>query len=350
MANEQTTHDMQAPEDSISQTSREEQTPDDQKRAPTSAGQGPLKELDAMDDLALQLKDAVTGCGEVAKAGRPPVAFFFGFKPSAKQDDDVRQSFDSLLGASSLVRMFSAMNIITARKARDQGGHSDSIRDPAHFVTVINEEADAVVKAITSGPLASMYQQVSNSTQTEEQLLKRPELHDFILPRIFGGLRVIGKDHMKDLDDTLTRFTSTLRPFRADKTESANGNDQQLKFAVLIHYVKTTDVTGDGTVVICDPMTRLVSISVRAQDWAHALDKPSKLDLRRRNEKVPFKMTATSLELRLNQNDYIAAKPKFEQALKLMVDKDAELLKIVEDGGLLGYGQETCNIFAAHEE
>ncbi|CAN9207694.1 unnamed protein product [Alternaria alternata] len=307
MANEQTTHDMQAPEDSISQTSREEQTPDDQKRAPIRwTRHSPLKELDAMDDLALQLKDAVTGCGEVAKAGRPPVAFFFGFKPSAKQDDDVRQSFDSLLGASSLrAYVLCHEHYHGSAKRETRVEHSDSIRDPAHFVTVINEEADAVAKAITSIPLASMYQ----------QLLKRPELHDFILPRIFGGLRTIGKDHMKDLDDTLTRFTSTLRPFRAGKTESANGNDQQLKFAVLIDYVKTTD-----------------------------------LDLRRRNEKVPFKIRATSLELRLNQNDYIAAKPKFEQALKLMVDKDAELLKIVEDGGLLGYGQETCNIFAAHEE
>ncbi|KAF7672880.1 hypothetical protein GT037_008831 [Alternaria burnsii] len=335
MTNEQTTRDGPAPEDSTSQISRE----------------APLKELDAMDDLALQLKDAVTSCGEVAKAGRPPVAFFFGFRPSVKQDDSVRQNFDSLIGVSSLARMFSAMNIITARKARDQGGSSDSVRDPSHFVTMINEEADAVVKAITSGPLASMYQQHnSGSTQTEEQLLKRSELHDFVLPRIFGGLRAIGKDHMKDLDDVLTRFTSTLRSFKADKTGSSDGSDQQLKFAVLIHYVNTTDVTGDGTVIICDPMTRLVSISVRVQDWAHALDKPSKVDLRRRNEKVPFKMTTTTLELRLNQNNYLAAKPKFEQALKLMVDKDAELMKIVENGGLLGYGHETCNIFTAQEE
>ncbi|CAN9213156.1 unnamed protein product [Alternaria alternata] len=335
MASEQTTRDRPASEDSTSQTSRE----------------APLQELDAMDDLALQLKDAVTSCGEVAKAGRPPVAFFFGFKPSAKQDDDVRQNFENLVGISSLVRMFSAMNIIAARKGRHQGGHSDSIRDPAQFVTAINEEADAVVNAITSGPLASMYQQYNGGgTQTEDQLLKRPELHDFVLPRIFGGLPAVGKDHMKDLDDILTRFTSTLRPFKPDKTGSSDGSDQQLKFVVLIHYVKTTDVRGDGTVVICDPMTRLVSISVRVQDWTHALDKPSKVDLRRRNEKVPFKMTTTTLELRLNQNNYLAAKPKFEQALKLMVDKDAELMKIVEDGGLLGYGHETCNIFAAEEE
>jgi hypothetical protein len=311
----------------------------------------PINELDAMDDLALQLKDAVTDCSEVADAGRPPVAFFFGFEPSAKQDDDAHQNFESLVGVSSLVRMFSAMNIITARKARDQSGQSNTIRNPAHFVTAINEEADAVFKAITEGPLASMYQQVnSGSTQTEEQLLKRPELHDFVLPRVFGGLRAIGKKHMKDLDGILTRFTSALRPFKADKTESSDGSEQQLKFAVLIHYVKTTDVTGDGTVVVCEPMARLVSISVRAEDWAHALDKPSKLDLLRRNEKVRFKMTATALELRLNQDKYREAKPKFEQALKLMVDKDAELLKIVEDGGLLGYGRETCKIFAAHEE
>lgn len=304
-----------------------------------------------MDDLALQLKDAITDCGKVTDAGRPPVALFFGFEPSAKQEDTSRENFMNLIGVSSLVRMFSAMNIITARKARDQSGRSDSIRNPAHFVAAINEEADAVIKAITGGPLASMYQQVnSGSTQTEEQLLKRPELHEFVLPRIFGGLRAIGKEHMENLDDILTKFTSALRPFKADKTKSSDESEQQLRFAVLIHYVKTTDITGDGTVVVCEPMARLVSISVRAEDWAHALDKPSKLDLLRRNEKIRFKMTTTALELRLNQENYRAAKPKFEQALRLMVDKDAELLKIVEGGGLHGYGRETCNIFAAHED
>jgi hypothetical protein len=304
-----------------------------------------------MDDLALRLKDAVTSCGKVADASRPPVALFFGFKPSAKQDKDALQKFESLAGVSSLVRMFSAWNIIKARKAGHQSGQSNSIRDSAHFVTAINEEADAVAKAMTEGPLASMYLQVnSGSTQTEEQLLKRPELHDFVLSRVFSGLRAIGKEHMKNLDDILTRFISALRPFKADKTQSSDGSEQQLKFAVLIYYVKTTDVTGDGTVVICEPMTRLVSISIRAEDWAHALDKPSKLDLLRRNEKVRFKMTATALELRLNQDKYHEAQPKFEKALKLIVDKDAELLKIVEDGGLLAYGHETCNIFAAHEE
>ncbi|USP74615.1 hypothetical protein yc1106_01889 [Curvularia clavata] len=335
MADENTTRDTTVPADSTGQ-------------APPVI---PIKELDAMDDLALQLKDAVSDCSEVANAGRPPVAFFFGFKPSVKQDDTASQKFVDLVGVSSLVRMFSAMNIITARKARDQSGQSNSIRDPAHFVTAINEEADAVVKAITYGPLASMYQQAnSGSTQTEEQLLKRLELHEFVLPRVFGGLRAIGQEHMKDLDNILTRFTSALRPYKADKTDSTDGSEQQLKFAVLIHYVKTTDITGDGTVVVSEPMTRLVSISVRAEDWAHALDKPSKMDLLRRNEKVRFKMTTTALELRLNQDNYRAAKPKFEQALKLMVDKDAELLKIVEDGGLHGYGRETCNIFDAHED
>ena len=133
-------------------------------------------------------------------------------------------------------------------------------------------------------------------------------------------------------------------------TELSDEGEQELKFTVLIHYVSTIDIAGVGGIFVTEPKTRLVSISVRAEDCAHALDKPSKSDLLRQNEKVRLKITVTTSELRLNQKNYNAHKPSFEQTFRSMVEKDAELLKIVEDGGLLGYGRETCNIFAAHEE
>lgn len=313
------------------------------------------------------LKDAASDSNDVIKSGRPPVPFIVGIEP-LKDNAEGYVQFQSLVGVSSLVRMFAAMNSVAIRKSRGDNGTSPSLGDPTKYINALNDTAEATVKALTAGPLAGMYQPLDNgSTQTEEQLLKRADIHSFVLPRIFGGLPSITKEHMEDLDDILTKFVASIKPFKIsipsgdasdDKdnqhpqtasttitTAATVAPDHLIKFVVLIHHVKTTDVTGDGAVLICEPMTRMVNLSIRVEDWARALQKPGKLDLLRRNEKVALKLTTTIVEMRLDEKKFIAAKPKFETALKMMVGKDPALTKIVEEDGLVGYGRETCNIY-----
>jgi hypothetical protein len=325
-----------------------------------------------MDDLALALKDAATDADDVIKSGRPPAPFLVGFEPSEELTKG-HSKFQSLVGVSALIRMFSAMNTVAMRKSRGEDGTPPSLGDPAKFICALNDMAEATVKALTAGPLVGIYRQTGNgSTQTEEQLLKRSDLHGFVLPRIFGGIRSITKTHMEELDKVLTTFVSSIRPFKVTipsvdasdvkddeslltdsttvKTATIAATDHLIKFVVLIHHVRTTDITGDGTIVVCEPMTRMVNLNIRAKDWPIALHKPSKLDLFRKNEKVAFKMTTTILDFKLDEQKFIAAKSKFEIALKMMVGKDPTLAKIVEQDGLAGYGRQTCTIFAAGQD
>jgi hypothetical protein len=166
-----------------------------------------------MDDLALQLKDAVTDATDVIGTRRPPVPFFFGFELSI-QNSEQHRAFSGLVGATALIRMFSAKNIIAMRKSCKQS-RPYSLGELNEFVTAFNETAEATMKALTAGPLSTMYKKAdTGSTQTEEQLLERADLHAFVLLRIFGGLNQIKKQYMADLEKVLTRFVESFKPCR----------------------------------------------------------------------------------------------------------------------------------------
>jgi hypothetical protein len=122
-----------------------------------------------------------------------------------------------------------------------------------------------------------------------------------------------------------------------------------IKHVVLIHYVRETDITGGGNFVIYEPFTRMVTLSIRAEDWSHALEKPSHLNPFKRNELIKFKMTTTFVDLKFGEQRYIASKAKFEQALKMMVGKYTTLKEITDAGGLDAYSRQTCTIWTARE-
>lgn len=300
--------------------------------------------MDEMDNLALQLKETISEPIAVIKSGRAPVPFFFAFEPSAKYPDRL-QAFAGLMGGSALIRMFAAMNVIGTRKSLEQT-KAYTIKNPEEYVAAFNEKTEATIKAMTVGPLATMYRQADGgSTQKGEQLLKRSELHDFVLPRIFGGLAQISKKHMGDLDDVLTRFVASLKSFKVTPTS----DQPQLKHVVLINYIKTTDITGDGSLFVTEAYTRMVILTIKAEDWSLALQKPSKLNPLKKDERINFNMTVTIVDYKFDEARYQANKPKFEQVLKTMVDSEPELKKITGSGGLGAYGWKTCTVWPAFE-
>lgn len=298
-----------------------------------------------MENLVSELKRAISNPDQVVKAGFAPAPYFFGFEPSAKKTNE-SQAFSRLMGMSAVARMFAAVNIVATRQMQKQT-EPYSIAKPEEYVAAFNDGTEATIKALTAGPLAGFYDSSSGgSTQREQQTLERSEIHKFVLSRIFGGLYQISKENLeKDLDQVLTQFVAQLKPFKAcPATEHP-----ALKHVILVNYVKTTDLSGSGTVLIVEAYTRMVTLTIEVGDWLSALQKP-KPGLFRRSEKINFSMTTTVVEMKLNEAKYEANKPRYEQTLRLMVGDQPGLKKILDRGGLEAYGRETSGIWAAREE
>lgn len=292
-----------------------------------------------MDSVTIELEKAVADPDTVIEAGYAPSPFIFGFEPP-ENDQGREKAFSQLLGVSSLVRMFAALNIVAARALRKQD-EPYSLADHAEYVAAFNEDAEATAKALTAGPLAELYDSsTGGSTQTEEVLLKRSELHSFVLPRIFGGLSCVTKQGMKDLDTVLTNFVAALKPYSGAPV----ADQPALKHVVLVNYVRATDIIGDGTNLVIDPYTRFVSLTINTEGWFKALQKPGFFS---RNEKIKFSMTTTITEMKLDGGKYEANKPKYEQGLGIMVGEQDELKRIVTQGGLEGFGRETSGVMPA---
>lgn len=290
-----------------------------------------------MDSLVYELQKAIRQPEEVVEDGFAPVPYFFGFQPAAKYPDQ-RQAFDGLLGMAAICRMFAAINIVTARKAQDQN-NGYSLSKSAEYVSSFNEGAEATIKALTVGPLASFYDNtIGGSVQTEDQTMKRSDIHAFVLSRVFGGLSQIGKSEMKSLDKLLTDLVSALKPFKAGSTT----DQSTLKHVVVINYIKATDITGTGSVFVIEPFTRMVAVSLKAQEWFNALHKPGFLG---KNEKIKFSMTTTITDLKLNEAKYQANKGRYEQAMKLTVGDSPELKGIIDQGGIEAYGHKTSYVW-----
>ncbi|KAI0815535.1 hypothetical protein GGR55DRAFT_629261 [Xylaria sp. FL0064] len=304
----------------------------------------PPRTTDGMDSLASEIKRAVSKSEDLVKDGLAPVPFIFSFEPGERNSDQAH-AFSRLLGMTAIVRMFAAVNIVATRQTLKQP-ESYSLAKPAEYLSAFKEVTDATIKALTVGPLASFYDSSSGgSTQTEEQVLERSEIHKFVLSRVFGGLPQVSQHQLEqDIDHTLTQLVAQLKPFKATSEMDQN----TLKHVILINYVKTTDLTGSGTVLVVDAYTRMVTLNIKVKDWFAALQKP-KTGPFKKPEKIRFGMTMTVIDMKLNGAKYNASKARYEQTLEMMVDGQPELQEIFDRGGLEAYGRETTNILPACE-
>ncbi|GAB0137518.1 hypothetical protein EsDP_00005778 [Epichloe bromicola] len=322
------------------------ETPNDESAiSPSSQSARPSQDSDSsdsMDMVAVELQRAIAEPTATIKHGQAPSSFIFGLEPSPKEDDQVK-AFSQLLGMSAVVRMFAAVNTVAARGSRKQS-KPYSLSKSGDYVAAFNEGTDAVIKALTVGPLAQFYDcSTGGSTQTESFTLKRTELHPLILKRVFSGLASITDEHMKDLDRVLTEFVSALKPYECDPTD----DQPNLNHVVLINYIRATDLTGGGHVFVVEPFVRRVYISLKSQEWATALEKPGSFG---RNEKIKFRIETTVTEMKLDGPKYQANKAKYEQVLQLMTSNKRDLEKILKKGGLEAFGRKTCFLLPAEED
>ncbi|KAI0436577.1 hypothetical protein F4803DRAFT_541766 [Xylaria telfairii] len=302
----------------------------------------PVKTTDSMGSLASEIKRAVSQLEEVVKNGLAPVPYIFGFEPGAGNSDQ-DHAFYGLLGMASVIRMFAAVNIVATRQTNDRI-EPYSLTKPEEYPAAFQEVTDETIKALTTGPLATFYDLSSGGwTQTEDLLLERSQIHRFVLSRVFGGLSQVTQEQLDhDLDHVLTQFVAQMKPFKA----TPQVDQDTIKHVVLINYVRSTDLTGSGTVFIVDAYTRMVTLEIRIHDWFTALQKP-KTGLFKWPEKISFKMTTTVVDMKLNDAKYLANKDRYEQTLKMMVDGYPELQEILDRGGLEAYGRETSHILSA---
>lgn len=139
---------------------------------------------------------------------------------------------------------------------------------------------------------------------------------------------------MKALDTVLTNFVAALKPYKGPPAR----DQPTLSRVVLINYVRATDITGDGTRIILDHYNRFVSITINAEGWLKALQKPGYLSC---NEKIKFSMTTTITEMKVDGKKYEANKTQYAKLLWMMIGEQDELKEIVGEGGIEGFGRET---------
>ena len=298
----------------------------------------PVKAADSMDALVDELQKAVSDPADVIKAGFAPVPYCFGFQPSSKHADQV-QAFSGLLGMSAITRMFASINLITGRQAKKITA-VPSLKDPEEYVDGFNEQAEAAIKSVTAGPLTQIYNSSENNiTRTEEQQLKRSDIHNFVLPRIFGGVPGITKAHMTQLDTVLTDLVTALKPLTVTPTDT----QPVIKQVIFINYVNATDITGTGDVFVIEPICRMVTLTLQSDEWTNALLKPGFL---KKNEKINFGMTTTTMNMKMDATKWAASKSRYEQVVKTAVSDEPALKKILDNGGIEGFGRATCMVLS----
>lgn len=354
-----------------------------------------------MDDLKRHLKEAVAEPTHVIEHGIAPPPYFFALEP-ATNDKEEAEKFEALLNASAVARIFAAMDFV-------RSGAKNSLRNPSEYVAAFNEKTKVTVDTFLTGSMSGMYKQVPGGTTSRLNLdITRHDLHTRVVQRIFDGLDRVGETHGKELDKVLTRFTTALKPFKlpgAEEPKKGSHNDDQpeLQHAVVVNYVKATDITGGsggpGGVFIYKPCSRIVLFSVKPQQWAVALDKSShskpdpKPDPKPKpgpeekpepsnpnptpfgnghdagaaphssekvttkgwwwpkpkpnpeDEKIKFSLGTTIVELELDEGRFNGGKGRFEAVFKDLAKGDKELGPIADSGGLKALGQNTCTIY-----
>ncbi|KAK4141430.1 uncharacterized protein C8A04DRAFT_30928 [Dichotomopilus funicola] len=240
-------------------------------------------QVDSMEDLKRHLKEAMADPTDVIEQGIAPPPYFFVLEPVTK-DEEGAEKFEALLSAAAVARIFAAMDFVQG-SGKGKAGGPYSLRNPDEYVPAFNEKTKITVNTFLTRSMSGMYTQLPGGTVSKLNLdITRRDLHAKIVQLIFGGLDRIGEKHRKDLDKLLTSFTTALKPFKvpgADKPEKEGDEDDQpeLQHAVIVNYVKATDITGgsggDGGLFIYKPSSRIVVFSVKPRQWSMALDKSS---------------------------------------------------------------------------
>lgn len=292
-----------------------------------------------MDMLISLMENDLLDFETVVKQGQAPPSIFLGLQPPSKFDN-ANHEFTALMGMSAMIRLYASMNQLSTRKNQNRS-NPFSIDRPDEIIRAFAEEADVVAQTLTRGVLSNMYESEGGRVENMSPSLKRTEIHDFILKNILTELPQINGDILKKLDETLTHYIDLIRTHRLTPTPT----NPTMNHSVVVNYIRTQDISGDGKVVLIDCFTRLVFIKVKAEDWIHATQKPGFL---KRNEKIAFPLEITVTDLKLNKKAYANSKPKWEQIFQIVGSDSKVVQPVLDKGGIEEFGRQTSVILPMH--
>ena len=291
-----------------------------------------------MDKLVSLFGDSLLKREDLIARGEIPIPVIVGIEP-AKENAEMTAAFSSLMGMSTMIRLFAAINQIQAAKDSERNTPYN-INDPEQIAMGFQDRADATLRTLSGGAMAFVYEQVDSTTLSVVPALRREEIQPFILKTILSGISQINADTSSALSEYMKDFIKDLKPFKIVPSPEHT----KLSHCILINYVKSIDLTGGGKIFVLERYTRLVHLKIKIEDWTHALTKPPFL---KRNEKIPFAVDFTIADYKLDEGKYQAAKPKWERVVQIIPNED-NIKEILDKGGIEAFGRNT--VFLAYTE
>ncbi|KAK0732173.1 hypothetical protein B0H67DRAFT_640472 [Lasiosphaeris hirsuta] len=213
--------------------------------------------------------------------------------------------FEHLRDITSVADLFIAMANIAKRAKR---GHPEEYRlsVPAEAAQAFADMADSAYSVMLGPPLAGMFSFVSGTQNTFKRNMSKTELHLGFLAELFSGFSLTDVAK-KQLDGILTNFIKSLGDVSVSTEETKNTVDQTIR----VHQTVATNISGNSEhpIWIYQPRTRIIYMHVDASSWKWATNKAN-------HEKSTFNMQYVVVDIDLNVNRWLSAKPQLEAIFK----------------------------------
>ena len=262
--------------------------------------------------LSEALAAAMEGPAAEVKKGRAPMPTDVAILPEKTNDNPLsdeaherkaREDFDHLRDITSIADLFIAMSNLNKRNKR---GHPEEYRitDPKEAAQAFADMADSAYSVMV-GPMAGMYSFVGGTQHTFSRRMSKTEVHLQFLQEIFKGFSLTDVA-TKQLDGILTNFIKSLGDVTVSSEKTNNSVDQTIR----VHQTIAMNIAGGSKPLwVYQPRTRIVYMHVDGSSWKWATNKAN-------HEESTFNMTYVVVDLDLNVNKWLSAKPQLEAIFK----------------------------------
>lgn len=261
-----------------------------------------------------QLSAAAEGPAAEVEKGRVPMPQDVAIMPEKSADnptpDDVQvrkalEDFGHLRDITAIADLYIAMSNINKRTKR---GHPEEYRitDAVEAAQAFADMADSAYNVMLGPPLAGMYSFAGGTQTTFSRRMSKTELHLGFLAEIFKGFSLTDVAK-KQLDGILENFIKSLGDVSVSTEKTNNTVDQTIR----VHQTLATNIAGstDHPIWTYQPRTRLIYMHVDGSTWKWATNKAN-------HEESTFNMRYVVVDIDLNVNRWLAAKPQLEAIFK----------------------------------
>ncbi|KAK1760126.1 hypothetical protein QBC47DRAFT_366440 [Echria macrotheca] len=219
-------------------------------------------------------------------------------------DDHIKRAlemFGHLRDITGIADLFIAMSNAAKREKR---GHPDEYRItvPAEAAQAFADMADSTYNVMLGMPLAGMFSFGSGMQHTFSRRFSKTELHLGFISELFAdfSLTDVAK---KQLDGILKNFIKSLGDVTIQSEKTGSTVDQTIR----VHQAMATNISGSLEHPIYEylPRTRIIYMHIDASTWKWATNKAN-------HEESTFNMQYVVVDIDLNVNRWLAAKPQLE--------------------------------------